>query len=369
VVDSVALPAVFSAPIRHDVIHDVHTLMAKNCRQPYAVNSDAGMQTPAQSWGTGRAVSRIPRVPGGGTSRSGQGAFGNMCRGGRMFGQTKIFRRWHRHISVGQRRFAVSSAIAATGVTSLVMARGHRVDEVPELPLVVSDSLNAVSKTKEVKAILSRLGVMQDVERSADSKKVHAGVGKSRNRRYTQRRGPLVIYDVSEGLDRGFRNLSGVDLTTIDNLNLMDLAPGGHVGRFCIWTKGAFDKLDSLFGTYEEGSTKKNGFTLPRPMMTNTDLARLINSDEIQSVVSAPTSVSAVLPVRRNPLRVSSARVALNPHHATVQAREQAASAAASTPAMKKKKAEAAKARAKKFRKARIAFWESANKEGEVAAK
>ena len=28
------------------------------------------------------------------------------------------------------------------------------------------------------------------------------------------------------------------------------LAPGGHVGRFIIWTKGAFDKLDDIFGTW-----------------------------------------------------------------------------------------------------------------------
>lgn len=50
----------------------------------------AGHQTAAESWGTGRAVSRIPRVPGGGTHRAGQGAFGNMCRGGRMFAPTKV---------------------------------------------------------------------------------------------------------------------------------------------------------------------------------------------------------------------------------------------------------------------------------------
>ncbi|CAK9251875.1 unnamed protein product [Sphagnum jensenii] len=90
VTGTVTLPAVFTSPIRSDVVHIVHTLMAKNARQAYAVGKDSGMMTPAQSWGTGRAVSRIPRVPGGGTSRSGQGAFGNMCRGGRMFGPTKI---------------------------------------------------------------------------------------------------------------------------------------------------------------------------------------------------------------------------------------------------------------------------------------
>jgi len=26
------------------------------------------------------------------------------------------------------------------------------------------------------------------------------------------------------------------------------LAPGGHLGRFCIWTKSAVEKLDKIFG-------------------------------------------------------------------------------------------------------------------------
>lgn len=83
-----------------------------------------GHQTSAESWGTGRAVARIPRVRGGGTHRSGQGAFGNMCRGGRMFAPTKTYRRWHRKINVNQRRYAICSAIAATGIPALVMSKG-----------------------------------------------------------------------------------------------------------------------------------------------------------------------------------------------------------------------------------------------------
>lgn len=76
--NTVPLPAVFKAPIRPDVVNFVHTNMAKNKRQPYAVSSKAGHQTSAESWGTGRAVARIPRVRGGGTHRSGQGAYGNV---------------------------------------------------------------------------------------------------------------------------------------------------------------------------------------------------------------------------------------------------------------------------------------------------
>jgi large subunit ribosomal protein L4e len=114
-------------------VNAVHTGLNKNNRQAYAVFNKAGHQTAAESWGTGRAVSRIPRVPGGGTHRAGQGAFGNMCRGGRMFAPTKTWRRWHRRVNLKQKRYAVCSALAASAVPALLMARGHAVEEVPEV--------------------------------------------------------------------------------------------------------------------------------------------------------------------------------------------------------------------------------------------
>ncbi len=45
-------------------------------------------------------MARIPRVRGGGTHRSGQGAFGNMCRGGHMFNPTTTWRKWYRKVNV-----------------------------------------------------------------------------------------------------------------------------------------------------------------------------------------------------------------------------------------------------------------------------
>lgn len=368
IIATVSMPAVLTAPIRSDVVHYVHTLMAKNARHVYAVSLKAGHQTPAESWGTGRAVARIPRVPGGGTSRSGQGAFGNMCRGGRMFGPTKIWRRWHRKISINQRRYAVSSALAASALPALVMARGHRIDNVPEFPLVLSDSLNRVSQTKEAKAILEKIGAYDDVEKARDSKKIHCGVGKMRNRRYTQRRGPLICYDVSEGLDKAFRNLPGVELTLVDNLSLLDLAPGGHLGRFIIWTKGAFEKLDSLFGTYDEGAKFKSGFNLPRSFMTNADLTRIINSDEIQSLCKPAVKSALELPAKTNPLRNSAAKISLNPFHAAVKAREeakQALSKEAKAKLLVEKKGKLL-ARSKKFASRKKAFYKSAVAEAKV---
>jgi large subunit ribosomal protein L4e len=176
------------------VIVSIHTKMAKNHRQPYAVSRVAGAQTSAQSWGTGRAVSRIPRVPGGGTHRSGQAAFGNMCRGGRMFGQNHIWRRWHVRISKGQRRYATCAALAATSVAPLVMARGHHIEKLPEVPLVIADvEVDHIAKTKDAVKLLKAVGAYSDIERVKDSRHLRAGKGKARGRRYVQKKGPLVI--------------------------------------------------------------------------------------------------------------------------------------------------------------------------------
>ena len=50
-VEQTNLPAVFTAPIRSDIVQSVHTNVAKNHRQAYAVAMNAGHQTSAESWG------------------------------------------------------------------------------------------------------------------------------------------------------------------------------------------------------------------------------------------------------------------------------------------------------------------------------
>mmetsp|Transcript_9192 Transcript_9192/g.34577 ORF Transcript_9192/g.34577 Transcript_9192/m.34577 type:complete len:382 (-) Transcript_9192:152-1297(-) len=313
-VGSVPLPDVFTAPIRTDVVQFVTTCLAKNKRQPYAVSLKAGHQTSAESWGTGRAVARIPRVGGGGTGRCGQAAFGNMCRSGRMFGPTKVWRKWHKRVNVNQKRYAVVSALAASAVPALVMARGHNVAEIPEIPLVLDDSVTSKAKTADALEVLKTFGADDDVDRCKESRKIRRGKGKMRNRRYVIRRGPLIIYDEKDTIEQAFRNLSGVELCNVERLNLLQLAPGGHVGRFCIWTKAAFEKLDEIFGTRTEASKMKKGFVLPQSVMSNADLARLINSDEIQSVVR-PTKCGVNRVARKkNPLKHKGALLKLNPY-------------------------------------------------------
>merc|ERR1739838_142043 len=307
--DSLNLPAVFNAPIRPDVVTQVHTGLNKNNRQPYAVSAIAGEQTSAESWGTGRAVARIPRVRGGGTSRSGAAAFGNMCRGGRMFNPNKTWRRWYRKVNVTQRRYATCSAIAATALPALAMAKGHQIDSVPEFPLVVDDAVQGMKKTKDAVGVLRKVNAWNDIERVKSSRRFRAGRGKMRNRRRVQKRGPLVVYEKDEGITLAFRNIPGVTLLPVDKLNLLKLAPGGHVGRFTIWTAGAFAKLDTVYS-----SESKKGFSMPRPIMANADLQRILQADEVKAALRPRRAGCKRVTVKKNPLKNIKTMLKLNPY-------------------------------------------------------
>jgi len=355
------LPEVMTAPMRPDIVQFVHTNMNKNHRQAYSVSPWAGKRATASSWGTGRAVARIPRVGGGGTSRSGQGAYGNMCRGGRMFAPTKTWRRWHRKINVSQKRYAVASALAASAVPALVMARGHKIDDVPEIPLVLDTSLESAKKTSAAKDILAAVGALADVEKAAESKKIRAGKGKARNRKYVLRRGPLVIYKTNDGVEQAFRNLPGVELCCVDRLNLLQLAPGGHMGRFCVWSQAALDALNEIYGS--------EGKSIPEDLMANADLARIINSDEIQSVLNPAKSANKIYLRKKNPLTSIKALAKLDPYAAAARESERRAEEA-----RKDKKAETLKKRREvakskmQYRAAGKAYYEKVSKQGDVCS-
>merc|ERR1719150_840651 len=308
--ETVPMPLALTMPLRPDLVRYIHTGISKNKRQAYSVGAKVGYETAAESWGTGRAVARVPRAPGGGTHHAGQGAFGNMCRGGGMFNPTKTWRRWHRRVNVTQKRHAVATALAASSLPPLVMARGHRVGDIAELPLVVSDGLESISKTKQAVETLKKLGCAEELQRVLDSKKVRAGKGKMRNRRYTMRRGPLVVYSEDSGIVRAMRNIPGVETANVSRLNLLKLAPGGNFGRFVIWTKGAFKKLGEMYGTLKSGA----------PMKKNYDLDRIINSTEVQSVLRPKLEAPKKFETKKNALKNKDEMEKLNPGSAEQRA-------------------------------------------------
>jgi large subunit ribosomal protein L4e len=145
-------------------------------------------------------------------------------------------------------RLALRSAVAATGDKGVVKKRGHVVEDVRDFPLVVSDEIEGLKRTREVREVLLNLGVWGDVFRVRESRKVRAGKGKGRGRRYKQAVGPLIVVGRNEGVVEAGRNLPGVDVVLVNGLNVELLAPGTHLGRLTVWSQSAIEKLIERFG-------------------------------------------------------------------------------------------------------------------------
>lgn len=353
-VGTVGMPHVMASAIRPDQVAFTHQLMLKNTRQAYAVSTNAGYQTPAASWGTGRAVARIPRVPGGGTHRAGQGAFGNMCRGGSMFCPTKIWRRWHRKINVTQRRHAVASCLASSAIAPLVMARGHRIEEVREIPLVLANEVEKFTKTKDVYEMLKKHGLKADLDRVLANRKVRAGKGKARGKKFKTPRGPLIVYNSDDGIVKAARNIPGLDVVNVNSLNLLKLAPGGHLGRMMVWTEDAVKACKKNFGTFTNAAQNKKGYHLPRPCMTNSDLSKIINSEEVQSVVRPARVGMSRSSIKKNPLKSPDAMDKVNPGETKRCMRRKMAETVESSEQYKSAKANKAKNLAKKKKYSKV---------------
>lgn len=194
--------------------------------------------------------------------------------------------------------------------------------DVPELPLVAG-GLNT-NNTKSLLSMVKQLGAAADLDRVRKSKKTRAGHGKYRYSRFTMRKGPLVVYNEADNnLKRIARNLPGVDTCSVNALNLLQLAPGGHLGRFVIYTEDAFNALDKIFGTYSSKGVEKNGYQLMRNAVDCADLARIINSDQVQSKLNAiKTSVVLHEKTKKNPLKNRNMMQKLNPFSRTARANE-----------------------------------------------
>jgi len=246
-VDEIELPSIFTEEFRPDLIKRA-VISSQTARiQPWGTDPMAGKRTTAQSFGAGRGAAMVPRVKGSRHPAGSKGAFVPQAVGGRRAHPPRSARIIHEKINKKEKRLAIRSAVAATANQELVEARGHRTENVPQIPLVVDDDLSKVKKTSETREILKNLGVMDDVVRAKSGRKIRAGRGKTRGRKYKSPKGPLLVVGEDKGISLGARNHPGVDIVVVDNLNAELLAPGTHPGRLTIYTRSAIEKLGELF--------------------------------------------------------------------------------------------------------------------------
>lgn len=238
------VPKVFKTPLRPDIIKRAVVALQSHRFQPQGRDPLAGTRRSVESLGAGHGLSRFPRLKAGGQ----RATFVVGAVGGRRANPPVVEKKIVKKIPCKEMGLALRSALAATASKQTVTSRGHMAEDVKDFPLVVVDDIQDLKKTSEVETAFIKLGIWPDIYRVKESFKERAGKGKRRGRKTKHAIGPLLVIAENRGVAQAARNLPGVDISTVNNLNAELLAPGTHPGRLTIWTKSAFEKLDETFG-------------------------------------------------------------------------------------------------------------------------
>jgi len=231
----IELPELFSEEYRPDLIKKAVMALQSTRRQAHGSHPYAGIRSSAVGWGSGRGSSHVPRIRNG--SRA---AKVPQAKGGREAHPPKVAKILIKEINQKEKQKAFRSAVAASINAELIKGRGHNFDG--SIPVVLEDKFESIDKTTDVITALTAAGVFHDIERAKDSKKVRAGRGKMRGRRFKQRKSLLIV--TSDSPLRAAGNLAGVDVVTVDQLNVEHLAPGMLAGRLTVWTESAITRLE-----------------------------------------------------------------------------------------------------------------------------
>ena len=237
------LPNVFDTSLRPDVIKRAVLAIQSTRIQPQGRDPMAGKKTSAESRGTGMGISRIPRTKGGG----GKAGFAPSTVGGRQPHPPKAEKKIIKNIPKKEARLALCSAIAATASKENVASRGHKIEKVLQIPIIIIDSIENLIKTSEVETTLTSLGLISELDRVKNSRRIRAGKGKRRGRKMKIAVGPLIVVENNKGISKAASNIPGVDVVEVNNLNTEMLAPGTTPGRLTLWSIGAIKQLDTLY--------------------------------------------------------------------------------------------------------------------------
>ncbi len=243
-----------SIPLREDLIKRAVESESSKSRQKYGADPLAGKRTSAHYHGRrgeymsmmGKEMARMKRIHGQGflnfTAR-----FVPQARKGRKAHPPKTEKDFTKQMNQKERMLAMLSALAAGMNKDAVKARGHAANGL-ELPVVFADGIEGLTKSKDVYSLLRKVGLEGEMER-VKTKKVRAGKGTARGRRYVKKKGPLIIVKEDGGILRAARNIPGVNVSLLENLTVGMVAPGGRPGRLLIFSESALKEVEKLSGT------------------------------------------------------------------------------------------------------------------------
>ncbi|MFX1365163.1 MAG: 50S ribosomal protein L4 [Promethearchaeota archaeon] len=239
-------PKIFELKPRIDLIQMVNSISQGKNKQIQGRDKRAGLRNTAESWGTGHGMSRAPRIKGGGFITARHVGRVPFSKGGRQTHPIKSDKKIKKKVNKQLNKHSIFSAIAASGDELWVKKGGFNLKNIPEIPLVIDDKIQTIKKTARIYSILCNLGLKEDLVKIKNSRKIRAGKGKSRGRKYKKKKGILMVIKDDFGIVKASRNIPGTDVIKVENLSIAALAPGGTSGRLILWTQSAFNELNNI---------------------------------------------------------------------------------------------------------------------------
>lgn len=248
VVKKIDMPKAFATQIRADVLLKVYEAQKLAYTQAYGAMEGAGAQYSASgifrkkrhAWKAyyGKGMSRIPRkiMSRNGSSFNSVGATVSSARGGRSPNAPRAEKNRFSKINKKELSLALKSALAGTIDAKSIKDKYNK-----ELisGIIFDDSILTL-KTKEFLALLK--SVLKDGYDSAlKVKKVRAGKGKTRGRKYKTNAGLLFVISSTEKMNR-----SGIDVVSVNELKISDLSPNGVPGRLTCYTENAINEIGEM---------------------------------------------------------------------------------------------------------------------------
>ena len=248
-IGSIELPMQFKEALNPNLIKRAVLAVRSTKYQPKGVSKDAGKRASAKlsrrrrqyRGAYGHGISRVPRKIfwRRGTQFGWEGAFAPGTVGGRKAHPSKSDKILKKNINKKERRKAIRSAISATMNAELVKVN-HKLPK--KYPLIIDSKIESLNKTKQVVDLLKKLDLSEELKRLS-VKKIRAGKGKTRGRKYKTKKGPLIVIAKDCSLQKSARNLPGINIVKVNLLNAEILAPSTLPGRLTIWSKDAIDIL------------------------------------------------------------------------------------------------------------------------------
>ena len=239
----ITLPAVFETPYRPEVIQKVYNNLNSYTFQRQGRYPAAGQMVSAESRNTGLGIARIARARGEGFPRAGQAAGVASVRHGRLAHPPVSWKNIYKKVNKKEKLLALCSAIAATTNSELIKRRGHKIKDEIQLPIVVSNEIESVVKSKDLEKILFNLGLEEDLKRTfiRRNKSYHKN---SINRRSAL--SVLILVGNDEKIGRLSNSLPGITVKSVKSVSVLDLAPGSKPVRLTIYSENAIKELTNL---------------------------------------------------------------------------------------------------------------------------